>query len=186
MDKFSNYKKKDIKNNKKDVEIIYDSDILKVIPYKDRDVYKTIDFVSILPYFIEDGCFFLQHKEVINYEYILKDTIDFRNIKQFITVMKHPLINDNPTLSVRHCLSNYGIILGDLYDLKPITTLFIDENQTGKYYLYLLELYSKDYRIIKSDKNDIVKIDFSNIDDLRVIDIVTDYLITKLKIEIKI
>lgn len=186
MKKFTSHKKEITNNlNKQDV-IKFDSDNLKVITYKNDNIHKTTDKVVILPYFIEEGCLFLQHKKILNYEYVFKNTIDFKNIKQFITTIKHPLINDNPTLSVRHCLSNYGIILSDLYDIKPISTHFIDENQTGKYYLYIIDLYNKDYRLIKSDKDDIIKIDFSSIDDIRIVDIVTEYLLLKLKIELKL
>lgn len=183
MDKFTKYKKTSDQITD-DEDIRYNDDYIKIIGTGDDMIIDSKDTVAILPYFFDESFVLLQHKTNPNYVYKLKNSHDYKDIKEFVGVIREP-IEKEPILTVKQCMTRNGIILSDLYKIEPLAVFFKNEHQTSRYFLYLLELYTNDYRMIKNNESNIIRVDLGSIDDLRIVDLVTYYLIEELNKSIK-
>ena len=174
MEKFSKVQNGDAKvgyyNNEK-----YSNKNLKIISFNDNEIVETKDTVVILPYLIEDGSILLQYNTVPNYYYKLKDSNEYRNVRDFLTVIKGPVTKDSPTKSVQEILSNYGFVLSSMFPIEIEKCLFKSENETGQYYTCILEIGVNDYRetFSKNSEARFVKISLGDIDDIKSTDVIT-------------
>jgi hypothetical protein len=73
-----------------------------------------------------------------------------------------------------------------MFQIQIDKVLFKQEVNVGKYYICLIEIRYNDYKqssIQTNDENRIVKISLGDIDNIKIFDVVTDYLLLKLKYE---
>lgn len=165
-----------------------------VTSHEENEMINESDTVVILPYFKDEGFILLKHENVASYKYRYKDDLKNKNLDRFLTVISSPLAEgEGPIQTVRRELyESSGIILSNLYPLEITEELFMTKNSTGKYYTFLLELNYNDFKQVMNidDQNkkvsNSIKVSIGDIDDIQIHDLLTRYMLLKLKFEYKI
>lgn len=188
MQKFSSIDKKE---KKKTVDNKYQGKDLNIIEYNNWDIITGKDKIAILPYLKDDGYILLMYENIPTYHYKYKEIDGYKDVFNFLTTIKGDIKNNEPQQSVRNILSEKcGIFLSNNYPITIDKKLFKDEKNTGQYYISLLELNFNDFKqgpLKKSiDENRVIKLSLGDIDDIKIFDLITDYMILKLKYEYNI
>jgi 8-oxo-dGTP pyrophosphatase MutT (NUDIX family) len=182
MEKFSKLDSKKPKKIKD--EILFDNGYVKLIDYEGWSIVQESDLIVCIPYFIESNQF------LVRYEYI--PTFKYVEGKEYhVTVLSGGIEDGESTENAlfREIEEEAGIVINEDYKPDALKPLFINKGHTNKYHGYILPLSEKDYheviptgdgseaeRLSKS-----VKVDAKYIDSLNTSDLITDYMILKLK-----
>jgi len=165
---------------------------IEIINYKEWDIINGKDKMVILPYLKDEGYVLLRYENIPTFQYKYKEVEGYRNVNNFITVIKGDINEENTLQAVRRILhEETGIVLNANYPITVDKNLFKDEKNLGQYYICLLELNYNDFRQGPSPKpqddvNQIVKISLGDVDELKTFDLITDYMILRLKYEYKL
>jgi len=184
MEKFSKLKGKDKFEELKD-EILYQDDNLKVVKYEDWSIVKEKNTVVCIPFLIESNQMVLRHEYIPTFKYV--DGQEYH-----ITVVGGCIEYDESVEKalLRELEEETGIVIRDDYkidlDFKPF---FITKGSTNKIYPFILPLSERDYSEIlaRGDGSDVesksksVKIDVKYINSINPSDLITDYMLLKLK-----
>jgi len=186
MEKFTKIKKNEPK--REDNEEIFKNDELSIIKFDDKDVVISDAEVVILPYFKDEGYILLKHEKCPAFKFKYKDKSEYNTIDYYLTSIKDSFNDDQTeTQNVRRILyEKTGVVLNQLFPIEVDKVLFKDVNNVGQYHICLLTINYNDYKqtsIKVTEENRVVKVSFGDIDNLKIFDIVTDYLILKLKYE---
>lgn len=188
MKKFSTIQKEEQKN--KEIDIKYDG-YLKVIGYKDYEIVSESDMVIILPYFEEEGYIVLRHEPIPTYEYRYKDNEEYKNITHFLTVVSGTVEKGETLKNTirRELFEETGIVISDLFKFDIDKDLFVSKGNSAKYYTCFLKLNMNDYKLTtpptdgseseKNSKN--IKVNISDLDSIKTHDLITEYMLLKLK-----
>jgi len=144
------------------------------------DNKNNISEIVILPYFKDEGYFLLRYgkfpalKKGESDQYQLtcikgeydEESTDIQNLKRIL-------------------LNETGIVLSSVYT-PEINNVFYKDNDgdKSKYYVCLLELNFNDYKqssVKSTNENRVVKVSLGDIDDIKYQDLITNYMILKLK-----
>ena len=187
MQKFSKIEKKENKENIP--EETYKGKDINIIQYKEWDIIEGKDKIVILPYLKDEGYIFLRYESIPTFEYKYKEVKGYRNVTNFITVIKGDIQkNETPAQATRRTLlEETGIVLNSNFPITVDKNLFKDEKNTGQYYISLLEINYNDFRQgpqqVQDEENRVIKISLGEIDDIKTFDLITDYMILKLKFD---
>jgi len=97
--------------------------------------------VVILPYLRDDGFILLRHEYVPTYQYFYRDSNDYKNITNFLTVVTGQ-IEQNESLENcvrRELYEETGIVLSSLYKVEIDKHLFLSKGNVAQYHTCLLE-----------------------------------------------
>lgn len=183
MDKFSKLGRK--KNNIEDKDqVLFDSDHFKIIQFEDWQVIKDRDCVVCIPFLIESNQFILRYEYIPTFKYV--DGQDYH-----VTVVGGGIEpGESPERAmIRELEEEAGIVLREDYKLEDMRPLFINKSYSNKYYPYIIPLNERDYHEIipPGDGSKIeqisksVKVDIKYLNSLSPSDLITDYLLLKLK-----
>ena len=187
MDKFSKLKPRKVKKIKD--EILFDNDYIKLIDYEGWSIVEEKDLVVCIPYFIESNQFLIRYEYIPTFKYV--DGQEYH-----ITVLSGGVEKDETIENAlyRELEEESGIVVNENYQLDQLKPLFINKGHVNKYYGYILPLNEKDYDEVvptgdgseaeKLSKS--VKVDVKYVDSLNTSDLITDYMILKLKEYLKI
>jgi len=186
MEKFSKIEKTKIKPDVIDLK-----PKSNIMDYKDSSFFIDNDQIVILPYLKDEGYILLTYESIPTYQYKYKDVGEYKNTTNFLTVIKGDIIDETPLQSVRrNIIQKTGVILNSNYLITIDKTLFRDPKTTGQYYISLLEINYNDFKqgsLVKSlDNNRVVKVSLGDINDIKTFDLITDYMLLKLKYDYKI
>lgn len=183
MKKFSKLKPKEILKKTND-KILYENDYIKVIDYEDWSIIKERDLIICIPYFIESNEFLLRHEYIPTYKYV--DGQEYH-----ITVLSGG-IEEGETVHnalYRELEEEAGIIIREDYQIEDSKPLFITKGHVNKYNTFILPLNEKDYEEIMAkgdgskaeELSKSVRIDARYIDSINTSDLITEYMLTRLK-----
>ena len=184
MEKFSKLRPKN-DFNEPDEDIVYQDDKLKIVKFEDWSIIKEKDCIVCIPYLIESN------QMVLRYEYI--PTFKYIDGQEYHATLVCGGIEtgETPKMALlRELEEEAGIVLREDFtieeELKP---LFISKGHTNKYYPFILPLNERDYHetIARGDgseeeaKSKSVKVDVKYINSVNSSDLITDYMLMKLK-----
>ena len=185
MEKFTKIEKKEKKITQPDNKIIGKD--IDIIEFKDWDIILGKDKVAILPYLKDDGYILMRYENIPTYQYKFKNTEGYKDVENFLSIIKGDIEkNETPTQSVRRILiEDCGLVLNQNYPITIDKNLFKDEKNTGQYHIALIELNYNDFRqgpLKKSEEdNRVIKLSLGELDDIKTFDLITDYLLLKLR-----
>ncbi len=184
MKKFSKMKSGDKLRAPKE-KVIYTNDKnLKVIEFEDWHIIKERDCVCCIPYLIESN------QIVLRYEYI--PTFKYATGQEYhVTLVAGGIENgEAPNMALlRELEEEAGIVLREDYVLDAMKPLFMSKGSVNKFYPYILPLSERDFteKIATGDGSKAeklsksVRVDVKYIDSINASDLITDYMLMKLK-----
>ena len=197
-EKFTNIEKTSSTTNseEKDTNIKFKGDYLKVIGYKNFEFVSEAHMVVILPYLRDEGFILLRHEYIPTYQYFYKDSIDYKTITNFLTVVTGA-VEEGESLSNavrRELYEETGIVLSNLYKIEIDKNLFISKGNVSQYHTCILELRYNDYKLVnpksdgteEEDLSKTIKISLGDFDDIKTHDLITEYMLTKFRLEYNI
>jgi len=184
MEKFSKLKPKDEFADTKD-KVLYGDKHFKVIEYEDWHILKEKDTVVCIPYLVESNQFIIRYEYIPPFKYADGQEYHLTVISGGIEQGETP----ERTL-LRELEEEAGLVLREDYQIDDnMKPLFINKASVNKYHPYILPLNEKDYHevIAKGDGSKAeelsksVKIDVKYLSSLNPSDLITDYMLVKLK-----
>lgn len=182
MDKFSKLKFKKEYSNKEDV--LFSTDNLKVLKVEDWNVVKEKDLVVCIPYLIETNQIILRYEYIPTFKYV--DGQEYH-----VTVISGGIETDETVerALLRELEEEAGIVIREDFKFESMKPLFVSKGNTNKYYPYIITLNERDYHevIAKGDgsraekMSKSVKVNIKYINSLNTSDLITDYMLLKLK-----
>jgi 8-oxo-dGTP pyrophosphatase MutT (NUDIX family) len=196
-EKFTNIEKTSgTTKSEQDTDVKYKGDYLKVIGYKNFEFVSEAHMVVILPYFRDEGFIIMRHEYVPTYQYFYKDSNDYKGITNFLTVVTGTVEKGESLENTvrRELYEETGIVLSNLYKVEIDKNLFLSKGNVAQYHTCFVELRYNDYKLVKpksdgSEEENLskaIKISLGDIDDIKTHDLITEYMITKFKLDYNI
>lgn len=184
MQQFSKLKPKDEFEGEGKEPILYQDDHIKIINFEGWSILQEKDAVCCIPYLIESN------QIVLRYEYI--PTFKYADGREYHLTLVCGGVEKGETKEtalIRELEEEAGIVLKEDYQFEALNPLFISKGYANKYYPYILPLNERDYHEVvpttdgsKEEKiSKCVKVDVKYISSLKPSDLITDYMLLKLK-----
>lgn len=183
MDKFSKIRYKDEFSNKRE-KVVHKDEHFSIIQFEDWKVLKGKDCVVCIPFLIETNQMILRKEYIPSFKYA--DGQEYH-----VTLVCGGIENGESPKSalLRELEEEAGIVLSDDYQLDEMKPLFISKSSSNKYFPYLLPLNEKDFTEVmaKGDGSKVekmsksVKVDIKFLGSINSSDLITDYMLLKLK-----
>ena len=183
MEKFSKLKPKDEFDDSKE-KVLYKDEHFQIVQFEDWSILKERDAVVYIPYLIETN------QIVLRYEYI--PTFKYVDGQEYHVTLVCGGIEQGETPDkalLRELEEEAGIVLREDYQLEALRPLFINKASANKYYPYILPLNERDYHEVvakgdgskEEEMSKAVKVDVKYISSLNTSDLISDYMLLKLK-----
>ena len=183
MDKFSKLKPKSDLFNSKD-EVLYSKGDMNIVEYEDWTVVRVPDYVICIPILIETNQIVLRYEYIPTFKYV-------DNQEYFATLVAGRIEPGESPINAlfRELEEEAGIVVRDGYTPEDLKPLFTSKGLTSKAYPFILPLNERDYHevVAKGDgskseaMSKSVKVDIKHIDAINACDLVTAYMLEKVK-----
>lgn len=183
MEKFSNLKPTDEFKEGKE-KILYKDKNFKVIQFEDWSIISEKDLVVCIPYLIESNQIILRHEYIPTFKFV--DGQEYH-----ITLIGGGVEQGETTEKAltRELEEEAGIVLREDFKIEFLKPLFMTKGISNKYYPCILPLNERDYHEVvargdgskEEGLSKSVKLDVKYLKSLNVSDLVTDYMLLKLK-----
>lgn len=192
INKFSNLdKNKD--TTKKDDNLKYKGDYLNIVSYKEYEIVEEPDMVIIVPYLRDEGYILLRHEFIPTYQYYYKDIDQYKDITNFLTCISGTVEKGEDIKNTirRELFEEAGVVLSNVYDIEISKTLFLNKGNVARYHICFMELRYNDYRVTqpKTDGSKeeaiskTIQVSLGDLDELRTHDLITEYVLTKFRLD---
>ena len=191
MEKFTQIENKPVVP---DEEVLFKGKHLDMINYKDTEILQIKDKVAILPYFSDEATFLMRLEYITAYQYKNRNISSLRKITNYLTVITGTMEEgESPEKTIRRELyEEGGIVLNNMYPFEIEGPFFLQKYSTGQVWTCLMELPVNSYRQIRpptdgTEKEKLSKCIRVSVGDINQIvnnDLVSKYLVTKLKTQI--
>lgn len=188
MEKFTQIKDTPIVTEE---EFLFNGKHLDIISYKDTEILKDKDKIAILPYFRDEATFLMRLEYTPAYQYKNRDKSNLKRITNYLTVITGTIENgETPEQTIRRELyEEGGIVLNNMYPFEVEGPYFLQKYGVGQIWICLLELPVNSYRQIKPPTDGSkheklsrnIKVSVGDVDQIVNNDLISKYLITKLK-----
>lgn len=184
MEKFSSIKPKNEFDEGKD-KVIYSNDRIKIIQFEDWNLIKEKDCVVCIPYLIELNQIVLRREYIPTFKYVDGREYHISLVGGQIEAGEMP-----KKALLREIEEEAGLVIREDYIIdEELTPLFMNKGSVDKVYPYIIPLNERDYHevVASGDGTDVekmsksVKVDIKYINSLNASDIITDYMILKMK-----
>ena len=193
MNKFSKVLNGEVKINKEETELKYDGTYLKVVGYNQSEFVKEDDVVVVLPYLVDEASILLRSEYVPTYQYFYKNYNEYKHITNFLTVISGTVKTGESLKNTvrRELYEEAGVVLSSMYDFDIEKSMFMTKGNVSRYHVCILELRYNDFKVTtpptdgtKIEKlSQTLKIGLGDLDELRTHDLITEYMLTKFKLE---
>ena len=183
MDKFSSMRSKTNKDQKKE-DVIFSKGKLKVINYEDWNIVKHTDSIICIPDLIETNQIVLRYEYIPTFKYVDGQEYHVTLVAGGIEEGEDP-----KTALLRELEEEAGIVIREDYEIEDMKPLYSSKGSVNKMYPFILPLNERDYReiIAKGDGSKAeslskaVKVDIKYIDQINASDMMTEYMLLKVK-----
>lgn len=183
MEKFTKMKEKDTFAEGKE-KVLFKGSSVEIIDFEDNPVIKEKDSVICIPYLIETN------QIVLRYEYI--PPFKYADGQEYhVTVISGGIETgeSKERAILRELEEEAGIVLRDGFNIEWMKPLFKTKGHADKYYPCIITLSENDYHevVAKGDGSDIedksksVKVDIKYLKSINPSDLITDYMLDKVK-----
>jgi len=196
MEKFTKLVQKETKIKPETSEFLYKGEYMNVVRYKDYDIVVEPHMVVILPYLKDEGFILLRHEYLPTYQYFYKDSKEFKDVTNFLTVISETVEKGESLQNAvrRGLYEETGIVLSNIYQIDIQNGLFLNKGNVAQYHVCLLEISYNDYKLVapptdgsKFEKlSKTIKISLGDLENLKIHDLITGYVIEKFKNEYKL
>lgn len=176
-------------------DALFNGQKLDILKYKETEILQTHDKVAILPYFRDEATFLMRLEYTPAYQYKNRDKSNLKRITNYLTVVTGGIDNgETPEQTIRRELyEEGGIVLNNMFPFEIEGPFFVSKYSTEQMWVCLLELPVNTYRQIKpptdGSKNEqlskSIRVSVGDIDQIVNNDLITKYLIQKLKYRIE-
>jgi 8-oxo-dGTP pyrophosphatase MutT (NUDIX family) len=193
MDKFSNIQKGKKKEVQPEEKTLYKGDVINIKGYKEWEFVKENDMVAVIPYLRDESCIILRHEWVPTYQYHYRKHNDYKKVTHFLTTLTGSVEEGESLENTvrRELYEEAGIVLSNMYEIEMDKHLFLSKGNVSQYHTCIVELRYNDFRLSppKGDGSygesisNSVKISLGDLDEIKTHDLITEYMITKFKLE---
>lgn len=197
-EKFTNIEKTSgtTKTEQQDNDVKFKGDYLKVIGYNNFEFVSEAHMVVILPYLRDDGFILLRHEYVPTYQYFYKDSVEYKHITNFLTIITGTVEKGESLENTvrRELYEEAGVVLSNMYKVELDKHLFLSKGNVSQYHTCIVELRYNDYKLVtpKTDGSEeeklskTIKISLGDLDEVKTHDLITEYMLTKFKLDYNI
>lgn len=191
--KFSKLDIESEKEQKDTDDVVYNGENIKIVKYKGWDIVSEPHMVVVLPYLRDEGYVLLRHEYIPTYQYYYKDFDNYQNITNFLTCVSGTVEKGESLQNTirRELYEETGIILSNMYNIEIDKNLFVSKGSCTQYHTCILEMRYNDFRLVQpkndgsseENKSQTIKISLGDLNNIKTHDLITEYLITKFKLQ---